>query len=82
MINEKLTDKSVLRHVEYVFSGVRKIFPNREILQAIRGPLVPSVGEWARHVQVFGRRMAGISIQFYVPAHALVDVDDILITRD
>jgi len=81
-INEKLTDKFVLWHVKYVSSAICVFFSDCEIFQAIWGTFVHSVVEWTRHVQVFGRGVAGVSVQLYVPARVLVVVDNVLITRD
>jgi len=67
--------------MEHVFSAVRKIFPGHEILQTIREPFVRSIEERARHVQVFGRGVARVPVQLYLPARVLV-VDNIVIARN
>lgn len=81
-ISEKLTDGFVPRYVEHVSTAVRVILPDREVLQAIRGALVRGAGERARHVEVVGRGVAGVPVQFHVPARVLVVIGDVLVTRD
>lgn len=78
----RLTDGFVPRHVEHVSAAVRVILPDREVLQAIRGALVRGAGERARHVEVFGRGVAGVPVQLHVPARVLVVIGDVLVTRD